>query len=124
VSKRTYHPDSGDLPRPSLILCDYLKSFACRERSAKSTEMRAGMNVTTAILPSAAASQQFHLAITKYLRLISAWLPFGYLTTPPGKKPSNFLARTGCCNLRIALASTWRTRSRVTLKIRPTSSSV
>ena len=33
-------------------------------------------------------------------------------------------ARTGCWSLRIAFASTWRTRSRVTLKIRPTSSSV
>ena len=33
-------------------------------------------------------------------------------------------ARTGCWSLRMALASIWRTRSRVTLKIRPTSSSV
>ena len=40
------------------------------------------------------------------------------------KKPSSLRARTGCCSLRMALASTWRTRSRVTLKILPTSSSV
>ena len=39
-------------------------------------------------------------------------------------KPSSFRARTGCWSLRIALASTCRTRSRVTLKILPTSSSV
>jgi hypothetical protein len=47
-----------------------------------------------------------------------------YLATLPGKNPSSFRARTGCCNLRMAFASTCRTRSRVTLKIRPTSSSV
>lgn len=40
------------------------------------------------------------------------------------RKPSSLRARTGCWSLRIALASTWRTRSRVTLKMRPTSSSV
>ena len=40
------------------------------------------------------------------------------------RKPSSFRARTGCCSLRMALASTCRTRSRVTLKILPTSSSV
>jgi hypothetical protein len=40
------------------------------------------------------------------------------------RKPSSLRARTGCCSLRMALASTWRTRSRVTLKILPTSSSV
>ena len=40
------------------------------------------------------------------------------------RKPSSCRLRTGCCSLRTALASIWRTRSRVTLKIRPTSSSV
>ena len=40
------------------------------------------------------------------------------------RKPSSCRLRTGCCSLRTALASIWRTRSRVTLKIRPTSSRV
>jgi hypothetical protein len=40
------------------------------------------------------------------------------------RNPSSFRDRTGCWSLRMALASTWRTRSRVTLKILPTSSSV
>ena len=40
------------------------------------------------------------------------------------RKPSSCRLRTGCWSLRTALASIWRTRSRVTLKMRPTSSSV
>ena len=40
------------------------------------------------------------------------------------RKPSSCRLRTGCWSLRTALASIWRTRSRVTLKIRPTSSRV
>ncbi len=40
------------------------------------------------------------------------------------RNPSSFRDRTGCWSLRIAFASTCRTRSRVTLKILPTSSSV
>jgi len=37
---------------------------------------------------------------------------------------SRYRLRTGCCSFATALASICRTRSRVTLKIRPTSSSV
>ena len=40
------------------------------------------------------------------------------------RKPSSLRALTGCCNFRMAFASTCLTRSRVTLKILPTSSSV
>ena len=40
------------------------------------------------------------------------------------RKPSSLRERTGCWSLRMALASTCLTRSRVTLKILPTSSSV
>ncbi|GEM_PF-2576218 len=40
------------------------------------------------------------------------------------RNPSSLRARTGCWSLRMAFASTCRTRSRVTLKIFPTSSSV
>ena len=39
-------------------------------------------------------------------------------------KAAQCLARNGCCSLRTALASICRTRSRVTEKICPTSSSV
>jgi len=39
-------------------------------------------------------------------------------------KPSSLRDRTGCCSFLIAFASTCLTRSRVTLKILPTSSSV
>ena len=46
------------------------------------------------------------------------------LTFARSRKPSSCLQRTGCCSLRTAFASIWRTRSRVTLKMRPTSSSV
>ena len=54
---------------------------------------------------------------------------FGEGPPPPppldiSRNPCSLRARTGCWSLRIALASTWRTRSRVTLKILPTSSSV
>src|SRR5438067_1550725 len=42
----------------------------------------------------------------------------------PSRKPSSCRLRTGCCSLRTAFASIWRTRSRVTLKMRPTSSRV
>ena len=45
-------------------------------------------------------------------------------SSSPSMKPASLRLRTGCCSLRMALASTWRTRSRVTLKIRPTSSRV
>src|SRR5262245_11279926 len=47
-----------------------------------------------------------------------------YRRRVPSRKPSSCRLRTGCCSLRTALASIWRTRSRVTLKMRPTSSSV
>ena len=40
------------------------------------------------------------------------------------RKPANCWLRTGCCSFLTALASIWRTRSRVTLNIRPTSSRV
>jgi len=40
------------------------------------------------------------------------------------RKPSSLRARTGCWSFLMALASTCRTRSRVTLKILPTSSRV
>ena len=40
------------------------------------------------------------------------------------KKSFNLLLRDGCLNLRNALASIWRMRSRVTLNSRPTSSKV
>jgi len=58
-----------------------------------------------------------------------SWLPTTNPAPPaafiePLRKPSSLRARTGCWSLRMALASTCRTRSRVTLKIRPTSSSV
>src|SRR6187402_3085043 len=42
----------------------------------------------------------------------------------PATNGSRYLLRTGFCSLATALASICRTRSRVTLKIRPTSSSV
>ena len=42
----------------------------------------------------------------------------------PSRNPLSCLLRTGCCSLRTAFASICRTRSRVTLKIRPTSSRV
>ena len=42
----------------------------------------------------------------------------------PSTNPRSLRLRTGCWSFLIALASTWRTRSRVTLKILPTSSSV
>ena len=42
----------------------------------------------------------------------------------PSRNPSSIRLRTGCCSFRTALASICRTRSRVTLKIRPTSSRV
>ncbi len=44
--------------------------------------------------------------------------------TMRSKKPDSLRERTGCCSLRTALASICRTRSRVTEKILPTSSSV
>ena len=40
------------------------------------------------------------------------------------RKCVSFLLRMGCRNFRSAFASIWRTRSRVTVKIFPTSSSV
>ena len=46
------------------------------------------------------------------------------LAASTSRKPLSCLARTGCCSLRTALASICRTRSRVTLKMRPTSSRV
>ena len=45
-------------------------------------------------------------------------------SSSPARKFARRRCRTGCCSLRMALLSTWRTRSRVTLKMRPTSSSV
>ena len=42
----------------------------------------------------------------------------------PSRKLASWRARTGWRSLRTALASIWRTRSRVTRKMRPTSSSV
>ena len=44
--------------------------------------------------------------------------------TMPSRKLDSCLARTGCRSFRTAFASICRTRSRVTRKIRPTSSSV
>jgi hypothetical protein len=40
------------------------------------------------------------------------------------RNPTNSWLREGCWSLRTAFASIWRMRSRVTLKICPTSSSV
>ncbi len=40
------------------------------------------------------------------------------------RNPDSSWLRLGCCNLRTALASIWRIRSRVTLNMWPTSSSV
>ena len=45
-------------------------------------------------------------------------------TWTPSRKLASWRARTGWRNLRTALASIWRTRSRVTRKMRPTSSRV
>src|SRR5262245_22841996 len=39
----------------------------------------------------------------------------------PSRKPTRARVRYGCCNLRTAFDSIWRTRSRVTEKILPTS---
>jgi len=65
-------------------------------------------------------------------RSLDPWIrryhPTRYVLAVPNRalsrKPWSLRARTGCCSLRMALASTCRTRSRVTLKILPTSSSV
>ena len=46
------------------------------------------------------------------------------LSARPSTKPSSLRLRTGCWSLRMAFASICRTRSRVTLKILPTSSNV
>ena len=43
---------------------------------------------------------------------------------PQSKNPDSSWLRLGCWSLRTALASIWRIRSRVTLKMCPTSSSV
>ena len=46
------------------------------------------------------------------------------ITVDQSKKPTNCWLRHGCCSLRTALASICRIRSRVTLKMWPTSSNV
>jgi len=65
-----------------------------------------------------------HSKLLRVLRVSAVNCPNRYRATLPGKNPSSFRALTGCCSFRIAFASIWRTRSRVTLKIRPTSSRV
>src|SRR3954471_23810378 len=57
-------------------------------------------------------------------RSVPATLAYAAAADTPATNGSRYLLRTGFCSLATALASICRTRSRVTLKIRPTSSSV
>ena len=117
--------EAQDQPRRSpCVRRSREKREACGERRIKSGQRNALSAIVLVLAFSSSSSNALNGRPRTTTRTTTRTSTSGRYPRIPSRNPSSLLARTGCWSLRMAFASIWRTRSRVTLKTRPTSSSV